>query len=199
MASAKAIVLAVLSAALLQGCGKREEIPRTPSLSKHRVVSLAPSITEIVCAVGGPEVMAGRTSACDYTAEIKDTVPVIGQFGKPSLELLLTASPTLVLDVALSDEAVGKKIEQLGIKRERIRCENLNDICEAIVRVGELLELEKEAKDIAELTLMEAGLSGDSNPTLSIFLLKVNHGMQDKVIIEQDIKAKIEPITFGEI
>lgn len=149
MASAKATVLAVIFAGLLAGCAKERTVPAVANGSTHRVVSLAPSLTEIVCAVGGTEVLAGRTSACDYPEDIKESVPVTGQFGKPDLELMVSISPTLVLDVDLADEAVGAQMEKLGFKRERIRCENMNDICEAIVRVGELLESEETAKKIA--------------------------------------------------
>ncbi|OVE73746.1 hypothetical protein BVX94_02985 [bacterium B17] len=149
MASAKTTALIVFCALLIAGCAAEKKEPSVAANSAHRVVTLAPSLTEIVCAVGGTEVLAGRTSACDYPTVIKKTVPVIGQFGKPDLERLVSLSPTLVLDVALADEAEGVQMKKLGLKRERIRCENMNDICEAIVRVGELLEREEKAKEIA--------------------------------------------------
>lgn len=123
--------------ALTSGCGNREEPAR--ATESVRVVSLAPSMTEILCAVGGEDLLAGRTSACDYPASVTEDVPVVGSFGKPSLESVLSVGPTLVLDVDLADESIGRKIEKLGIRRERISCNSIRDIPVAIRRVGRLI------------------------------------------------------------
>jgi len=42
----------------------------------------------------------------------------------------------------------------------------------------------KKAMQNAKIALMDNGLRGVYNPTLTIFLLKTNHGMQDKQVIE---------------
>ncbi|OVE74859.1 hypothetical protein BVX97_06270 [bacterium E08(2017)] len=139
-----------------------------------RIVSLAPSLTEIICAIGGEENLVGRTSACDYPESIIDRVPVIGAFGKPSLESLVAARPTLVLDAALADETVGRKIESLGIQRERIDCREINDIPIAIRRVGALTGLENNAEALAsriegELKILrESALSRTARPKVYI-------------------------------
>ncbi len=64
--------------------------------------------------------------------------------------------------------------------------------------MSEFSALLKKAKDLSEFTLMEAGLSGTSNPTMSIFLLKVNHGMQDKIVTENLNTDTVTNITIVE-
>ncbi len=115
----------------------------------ERVVSLAPSLTEIVCALGAADRLVGRTSACDYPPAPLKQVPIIGGFGAPSLELLLRQRPTLIVDVALEDEALGRRMESLGLRRQRIPCRTLGDIPVAIRALGRLLQREPVAETLA--------------------------------------------------
>ena len=115
----------------------------------ERVISLAPNLTEIICAIGAADQLVGRTSACDYPPEPLKKVPVIGDFGVPSLEKLVLAQPTLIVDVALEDEAIGRQIAKLGLRRERIACRTLDDIPVAIRRLGVLLHREAAAEPLA--------------------------------------------------
>ncbi|MCX7007506.1 MAG: helical backbone metal receptor [Kiritimatiellaeota bacterium] len=116
----------------------------------ERVISLAPNLTEIICAIGAADQLVGRTSACDYPPEPLKKVPVIGDFGVPSLEKLVVARPTLVVDVALEDEAIGRQIAKLGLRRERVACRTLDDIPVAIRRLGVLLHREASAEPLAK-------------------------------------------------
>lgn len=132
---------------LIAGCSRRPDPAN--EVASERVVSLAPSLTEITCAIGAGKQLVGRTSACDYPPEIVASVPVIGGFGKPCLDSLIKVNPTLVLDVDLDDESVGRLIEQVGLKRERVKCSALNDIPLAILAVGERLDCQESAQTLA--------------------------------------------------
>lgn len=123
----------VICAWLAAGCTPRrlDLAPDTP-----RIVSLAPNLTEIICAIGAGAALVGRTSACDYPPEIIRSVPVIGGFGAPSLDRLLATRPTLILDVDLEDETMANLIMRTGVRRVRVPCAKLDDIPAAIVTVG---------------------------------------------------------------
>jgi len=115
-----------------------------------RVVSLAPSLTEIVCAIGAETQLVGRTSYCNYPPDKVKAVPVVGGFGAPSFDLLLKIRPTLVLTMDLQDESAGAMLDQLGLKRERIACSKVDDIPRAILQVGRLTHSEEIARKLAE-------------------------------------------------
>jgi len=117
--------------------------------SEIRIVSLAPSITEAVCAVGAGHLLVGRTSACNYPPEELADVPVIGGFGVPSLELLAKARPTLVLETALADESIGAQLDAMGVPRKRIRCRSLNDIPAMLREIGALTGHADDAEVLA--------------------------------------------------
>ena len=131
-----AVVL--LCALFASGC-RREAPPIVPSgTNEVRVVSLAPSLTEIVCAVGAGGRLVGRTSACNYPPDVVTNVPVVADFGRPFLEAVARQRPTLALDVALEDADLGMALERLGIARHHIPCDRLDEIPGAIRVVGAL-------------------------------------------------------------
>jgi len=141
----------------------------------ERVVSLAPNLTEIICAIGAADQLVGRTSACDYPPEQLKAVPILGGFGTPSLERLVAARPTLVVDVALEDESLGRHIERIGLRRERIGCRSLDDIPAAIRRLGVLLHREITAEPLAAklangiADARRANAHGATGPQLKVF------------------------------
>jgi len=136
-----------LATGLAPGCAKRA--PESPA-GDVRIVSLAPNITEIVCALGARNKLVGRTSACNFPPDLVGGVPVIGGFGAPSLEMLLAATPTLILEVDLADETLGHKIDNLGVRRERVACGNLDEISEAVAAIGTLIGEEKRGQELVD-------------------------------------------------
>ena len=102
------------------GCRRAASPEVAPTTNAIRVVSLAPNITEIVCAVGGADCLVGRTDVCNYPTGIVARVPVVAGFGRPFLEPIFAQKPTLVLDAALEDVSLGTAMERLGIARRHI-------------------------------------------------------------------------------
>ncbi len=150
---------------LLAGCSPRPV--SDPGTGTPRVVSLAPSLTEIVCAVGGPEMLVGRTSACDYPIEILDRTPVVANFGTPSMEMILSVKPTLLLQASLADKSMGTQMESMGLKPHTILCKTLDDIPHAIREVGDCLGRSQKAAAIAEQLARQINEYRESAPPLS--------------------------------
>ncbi len=132
---------------LVSGC-TQQQIKNKKATAKPRIVSLAPSLTEMIFAIGAGDQLVGRTTACDWPAAAAH-VPVIGAFGRPSLELLAAIHPDLVIDVDLADEEMGKKISALGITRETVSCKSPDDIPLVLKKLGELTGHTREADSLA--------------------------------------------------
>jgi len=143
---------AILAAAVLlpgAGCAPERGAAGRADAGGPRVVSLAPSLTEIVCAIGAADALVGRTSSCNYPADVVARTPVVGGFGKPSLEALLRVRPTVVIDVDLDDESQVQAMAEIDIRRLRIPCRRLDDIPAAIRAVGELAGRPADAERLA--------------------------------------------------
>jgi len=140
---------------LVAGC--RKENPGSDKTdNRPKIVSLAPSVTEMIFAVGAGDQLAGRTSACDWPAEA-EKVPVIGAFGRPSMEMLASIHPDIVINVDLEDERNSDKIRDLGIRTERIDCRTPDDIPGALRTIGRLTGHERKADSLA--AVIEKGLA----------------------------------------
>ena len=141
------IASAALALALAVGAGCDRPAPPPPDGMDRpaRVISLAPSLTEIVCALGAADSLVGRTSACDYPPDVVARIPSVGGFGDPSIEMLVSLQPSVILDVDLSDATVGHKIKSVGLNRVRIKCTHLDDIPVAIREVGRYVQRDTAA------------------------------------------------------
>lgn len=71
----------------------------------ERIVSLAPSITEILFAIGAGDMVVGRTKYCNYPAETA-SVKVVGTLYEPDLEAIVDLEPDTVIAATHMNEDV---------------------------------------------------------------------------------------------
>ncbi|MDR0352098.1 MAG: helical backbone metal receptor [Opitutaceae bacterium] len=97
---------------IVDGFGRRVVIARRP----ERIVSLAPSLTEIVFAVGNGARLAGVTRFCNFPAEA-EALPKVGGFAARtiSIEAIVALRPDLVLAGDEGQRPVVEALERLGI------------------------------------------------------------------------------------
>lgn len=84
------LAFALLPLLALAGCPRK-----APSASRPRVVSLSPSTTEVLFAIGAGDMAVGRSRYCDYPKEAL-ALPQVGGYVDPNLEAILALEPTLV-------------------------------------------------------------------------------------------------------
>lgn len=77
------------------------------------IVSLAPTDTEILYAIGAGEVMTGRTDYCNYPEEAT-SLDSIGTYMEPNMELILSKSPDLVVASGFIDDNIREQLEENG-------------------------------------------------------------------------------------
>lgn len=134
------LLLVLLVAA---ACSRSEQAP-PPSNGKLRIVSLTPSGTEIVAALGATDMLVGVDDFSPYPPEVK-LLPKVGAFLTPNLEAIVRLSPSLVI----VDDVHGRTAGALAdAKIETIACpaHALPDIKNALRSVGARIGKAAEAK-----------------------------------------------------
>jgi iron complex transport system substrate-binding protein len=109
------------------------------SSAPQKVVSLAPSVTETLFALGFGDRLVGVTTSCDYPAEARK-IPKVGGFMSPSLETIAAKRPGVVIGVSsATDPAKAREMERLGLKVTLISLASVNDILNSIKSIARLL------------------------------------------------------------
>jgi iron complex transport system substrate-binding protein len=115
-----------------------DEIGRQVSVPAHpqRLVSLAPSVTEILFALGLGNRVVGVTSYCDYPPEASH-IEKVGDTQRPSLERIIALKPDLVVVSTASQlEEFVRNLERLGIAVYVSNPRNLDGLVNSIQRIG---------------------------------------------------------------
>lgn len=105
----------------------------------QRIVSLAPSVTETLFALGFGSRLVGVTTYCDYPPEARK-IAKIGGFMNPSLEVIVSHRPDLVLGVGgATDPATARALQRFGLKVTLISLASVGDILLSIKNLAGLL------------------------------------------------------------
>jgi len=113
-----------------------------------RVVSLAPSITEILYAIGLTDEIVGVSEFCDYPAAAKQK-PKVG-YAHPNIEVIISLQPDLVLAPrAFLRADLLAKLEQLKIPTFVVDPESFEEIPSRIQTVGRILNRSASADGVA--------------------------------------------------
>jgi iron complex transport system substrate-binding protein len=116
--------------------------------ANERVISLSPSITEIVYALQkGDDLVA--TSAFSLYPKEAQNLPVIGGNSAPNLEKIIALSPTLVIGQDFS-HAILEKLKRFKIETLMLKLQTINDIKNSIKTVAKQLHVSSKEiiKDI---------------------------------------------------
>ena len=124
--------------------GREVRVP----LSAKRIVSLAPSITEILFALGLNSEIAGVTDFCDHP-EACLTKPKIGGFVNPSLERIVSLKPDLIIGIRDGNrEETLQKLKDLGFSVYRVDPKGFDGVTKTIGNLGGITGREEAARRI---------------------------------------------------
>ena len=120
-----------------------------------RIVSLAPSNTEIVCALGACDSLVGVTDFDDHPPEVADIDRVV-LAATVDVELVVAAEPDLVLAAGneLTPTAVIEQLEELGLPVLVLYPESLDEVYADIGLIGAALDRTEQADGL--VSAMEA-------------------------------------------
>ena len=141
----------------------------------RRVVSLAPSVTESIYALGLENLLVGDTDYCDYP-EAATKLRKVGGATNPSLEEIAQLKPDVVLVIkSLNRLETVQQLERLGIATYSTDPHNLDEIRNSLHRLadilgnpaaGEALDLALQQKD----KLLQEKLQNTS-PSRALFVV----------------------------
>ena len=113
--------------------GRAVRIDKVP----QRIISLAPSHTEILFALGLGDRIVGVTRYCNYPEEAKEK-EIIGGFATPDLEKIIALKPDLILSVGSLQKSLVTKLEEKGQTVFWLYPRSVYDILESFERTGKL-------------------------------------------------------------
>jgi iron complex transport system substrate-binding protein len=121
--------------------GRKVKIPHSPK----RIISLAPSITEILFALGLTDEIAGVTDFCDYP-EIAAKKPRIGGFTNASIEKIVSLKPDLIIGIKDGNRMDALQgLNDLGFSIYVIDPKGVDGVTKTIKNIGEVAGREDES------------------------------------------------------
>ncbi len=126
--------------------GRMVSLPDDPK----RIVSLAPSITEIIYGLGQEHRLAGVTRFSDFPPKAAK-LPKVGSFVQLDLERIVALKPDLC--IATKDgnpRAVVERLESFQIPVYVVNPRDLDSVMETVVEIGALLNAGKKAKTLVQ-------------------------------------------------
>lgn len=143
-----------------------------------RFISLAPSLTEIVYAIGAGEGLVGRTSYCTYPAEAQK-VEAVGDTLKPSIERIIALRPQIVfVSTASQLEAFTSELQAHHIAVYVTDSHDLEGVFHSIERMADVLGKRPQADEL--LKQLRARVSSVAERVKSQPLVRVFYQVSDE-------------------
>lgn len=128
------------------GVGRRVELAESP----HRVVTLTPSLTEMVYSLDGGSDLVGVTDYTDYPPEAH-TKPSVGGMVDPSIERIVSLHPDIVFAESKANRtSTVDAVQRLGIPVFVVRAEGLDGVVQAVHQVGTALNRTSVARALVD-------------------------------------------------
>ncbi len=123
--------------------------PADGSITEYqRMISLSPSITETIYALGLAERLVAVTDYCDYPPEAQ-SLPTVGGYTDPSLEAIVANQPDLVI-LLQSQQQLRHQLNSLGIATHSIDNSTLLGIEAAIASIAQLTGQQQQANALLD-------------------------------------------------
>jgi iron complex transport system substrate-binding protein len=140
------LVILVLAAALPGRAVDAAASPRKAPADPRRVVALAPSITEIIFALGQAHRLQGVTRFSDYPAAAQSP-PKVGSYKHLDLERIVALRPDLCIGVKDGNPPhVVARLRGLGIPVYLVDPKNLEGVIASVRQIGALLGAKDQAR-----------------------------------------------------
>jgi iron complex transport system substrate-binding protein len=156
----------------------------------QRIISLSPSVTEILDGVGAFDRVVAVSSFCDYPPEVK-ALPRVGGWTDTNLEQVLSLHPDLVILIDAQQPLVENRLQALGLRTLVVGSQTLPDIFQAVSAIGKAVGNEAEAARLAEsmraeLDAIAAKTAGRPRPTVLVVVDRLPGTLRDVYVATRD-------------
>ena len=153
------LLVPVILSGFLTACTQVEPVPTsfevTDQLGRvvafeqvpQRIISIAPSNTEIVFALGLEDKLVAVTDYCDYPPEAEEK-PSVGGFSTPNIEEIVAQYPDLVLATSRHEKKIIPQLEEQGLTILALSPDNLSEVMAAITLIGQVTDQEAAAAEV---------------------------------------------------
>ncbi|MCX5678284.1 MAG: cobalamin-binding protein [Candidatus Omnitrophica bacterium] len=130
-----------------------------------RVISLAPSSTEILFALGLDQEIVGVSQYCNYPKSVHGKER-IGTFSQPDIEKIISLKPDIIFCTSLEQAPAVAKLRQLGFKVCVSDPSNLKELFASIKEMGQLVNKEYAANSLIDK--MKTGIKSVTDMVASV-------------------------------
>ncbi|MBI9097205.1 MAG: cobalamin-binding protein [Spirochaetaceae bacterium] len=133
-----------------------------------RIISLSPSTTETLFAIGAGDQVIGVTSYCDYPAEAA-TREIVGGFSPKtiSIETIISLNPDLVIAGVSAHQPIADTLREAGIAVLSIEPKSISDVQSIIEELAIITGHDKEGKNLSNDISSRIQAISDKLDTLS--------------------------------
>jgi len=137
------LFIVILIVILLRPSSQQATSDNNQPTDYQRIISLSPSITETVFALGLEDKIVGVTDYCDYPPQAQ-ALPKVGGYTDTSLEAVVALQPDLVITLK-AQQRLRQQLAHLGIATHQIDNSNLVGIQAGIASIGQLTDSSLQA------------------------------------------------------
>ncbi len=114
----------------------------------NRIVSMAPSLTEILFALGLNDEIVGVTSFSDYPPAALGK-PKVGSFWQPNIEAVVAARPDLIVTLQIEQQrSLSERLNRIGYNCLVVDMEKVNDLFMAVETIGKATNRQPQANEL---------------------------------------------------
>ena len=140
-----------------------------------RIISIAPSITETIYAIGADSLLIGVSNYCNYPDDTKNKTKVGGLID-PNIEIIASLNPDIVLmTVEGNSKTTHAALQNAGLNVFTVNPRNIDGIMKMIFLFGDLTNKSESAKKlIQKIDSARKSIPGKEERIKSLILFSIN-------------------------
>lgn len=139
---------------MLASCAGRQAQPAKVEPPPQRIVSLSPSVTEILYGIGAWSQVIAVSQFCTYPDDVKNK-PSVNGWDKTNLEQVMALKPDFVIGVNAQEPFLRDKLTRMGIRSLFVKDQTLADVMTSMTEIGRATGHEPAAADLSAKTQAE--------------------------------------------